>query len=194
VPELQESDGELRLVVEGAVQSVAVRDGETPRGYWQALIPSQTASTALILGIGGGTAAHLLRRKSPSTRITGVDNDPRVLDLARSAFGLDSTGVQLVLADARDFVAACGTRYDLVIVDLFRGEALDPIASSWAFQRGLHSIVMPGGTLVWNLHRDRRSAMARRRAGSGLLLLKRVFAGLNLVLHFHRRRYPRMGQ
>jgi spermidine synthase len=188
-PSLEETDGELRLLVGGAVQSVAVTGARTPRGYWPGLIPRQTVSSALILGMGGGTVAQLLRRKSAEMQITGVDSDPRVLSVARSAFGIDSVGARLVAADAGEFVQECLERYDLVIVDLFLGETLTPLASNRTFIRRVRLLVNPGGILVWNLHRDVRSAIARRRVGAGLPLRMRVFAGLNLVLHFRRRRY-----
>jgi len=186
-------DGELRLVVDGAVQSVAVHAGETPRGYWRALVPARPASRALILGLGGGTVAYLLRRQSSNLSITGVDDDAQVLALARNAFRIDDARVNVVQADAREYARRCGHRYDLVIVDLFRGEALAPFVAQRGFIRRVRSLVTPGGTLVWNLHRDRRSAALRRRAGLGLSLDRRVLAGLNLVLHFRRRRYRKAG-
>jgi spermidine synthase len=193
-PALETAGGEQRLIVDGAVQSVAVQGDKTPKGYWPALVPRRVASSALILGFGGGTVAHLLRRESAAMTMTGVDNDPRVLDLARSAFGADAAGIRLILADAEEFVRECSDRYGLVIVDLFCGETLATSATRRAFLRGVRSLVCPGGTLVWNLHRDTRGAIARRRVGSGLLLDMRIFAGLNLVLHFHRRRYRRVAR
>lgn len=193
-PVTETVDGELRLLVDGAVQSVGVRDGETPRGYWRALLAARAAHSALILGLGAGTVAHLLHRQSQDARITGIDDDPQVLALAHQHFGIDGLGLNLVCADAHDFVRTCRERYELVIVDLFRGEHLTPLATQRSFIRRLRTLVRPGGMLVWNLHRDRRSADARRRVGEGLLLERRILAGLNLVLHFRRRRYRRIAQ
>jgi spermidine synthase len=143
----------------------------------------------LILGLGGATVAHLLLRQCANAAITGVDDDSEVLTLARQHLGLERLGVTSVHADAGQYVSLCRERYDLVIVDLFRGEELAPVATQRRFIRRVRSLLLPGGTLVWNLHRDRRSSAMRRRAGSGLVPDRRVLAGLNLVLHFRRRAY-----
>ncbi len=176
----------LRLVVDGAVQSVQVGDG-TPPGYWPALVPERRPRSALILGLGGGTAVHLLRRRWGDVAITGVDDDVDVLRLARSQFGLDAVPLTIVEADARAYARGCRRQFDLVIVDLYRGETAADFLASRSFVREVRQLVTPGGTAVWNLHRDRRSARLRRLATRGTLPVRRVLAGLNLVLHVRRR-------
>jgi spermidine synthase len=183
----EQSGTERQLVVNGAVQSVLVGEGETPRGYWPALVPVRRPRRALILGLGGGTLVQLLRRRWPEIEIVGVDDDSDVLRLARSDFGLDGTSVRIEETDGAEFVATCRERFDLVVVDLYRGEVAAAFVQSRRFIRRIRSLTMPGGTVVWNLHRDRRSDLLRRRCGAGLLLERRIFAGLNLVLHLQRR-------
>jgi spermidine synthase len=186
-PAVETYDGELRLLVDGAVQSVAV-GATTPRGYWPALLPEQEPKSALILGLGGGTVAHLLRRRWRDVSITGVDDDAEVLRLARSRFGLDTLNVEIVEADARVYTRRCARFFDLVVVDVYRGEVAAEFLNSGAFIRSVRQLVNPGGTAVWNLHRDRRGALLRRRAGRGMVLDRGVITGLNLVLHFRRTR------
>jgi spermidine synthase len=193
-PSVERAGDELRLIVDGAVQSVAVGADETPRGYWRALLPVRRPASALILGLGGGTVVHLLRRQSRSIRITGVDDDPRVLVLARRHFGLEDGATAIVEADAREFVRRCQQHFDLVVVDLFRGEEIAGFVGQREFIRRIRSLVSAGGTLVWNLHRDRRGSSLRRRVGAGLRPDRRVLAGLNLVLHFRRRRRRLAGE
>jgi spermidine synthase len=178
---------ELRLVVDGAVQSVLVREGETPHGYWPALVPARRPRRVLILGLGGGTLVQLLRRRWPDLQIVGVEDDSEVLRLAQSQFGLDGPTLRIEQVDAAEFVAACREHFDLVVVDLYRGETAAPFVQSRKFIRRIRSLTAPGGTVVWNLHRDRRSDLLRRRCGAGLLLERRVLVGLNLVLHLQRR-------
>ena len=185
---MEVADGETRLVVDGAVQSVALRTGERPRGYWPAMLPRRRPSSALVLGLGGGTIVQLLWERFGPLPIVGIDDDRAVLELGRRRFGLDRPELMAIQADARQYVRACRRRFALVIVDVYRGERLPDWASGRDFVRRVRSLAEPGGTVVWNLHRDRRGASLRRRAVAGMLLERRVLAGLNLVLHLRRRR------
>lgn len=186
------AEGETRLVLDGAVQSVSVRPGERPRGYWGAMLPEQRPASVLVLGLGGGTFVHLLWDRFGRVPVVGVDDDGTVLELGRQHFGLDAPELTVVQADAGEYVRACRRRFALVIVDIYRGERLPEWASRRAFIRRVRGLAEPGGTVVWNLHRDRRGRDLRRRAGAGLLLERRVLAGLNLVLHFRRKRLLRI--
>jgi hypothetical protein len=179
---------ELRLVAGGSVQSVAVVPGVRPRGYWPAMLPRRRPAGALILGLGAGTIAHLLWQIAPDLPIVGVEQNQSVLDLGRERFGLDSPLLRAIHQDARAFVRDCRERFDLVIVDLFNGEELAPCVETGAFRRRVRSLVEPGGTLVWNLHRDRRSHTMRRRALQSVQLDRRILIGLNAVIHVRRRR------
>ena len=176
----------LRLIVDGAVQSIQVGEGPTP-GYWPGLVPEHRPRTALILGLGGGTVVHLLRRRWGDVAITGVDDDPSVIGLACAQFGLDAVPMTIVEADARTFVRACRSHFDLVVVDLSRGETAPEFLATRSFVRAVRQLLTPGGTAVWNLHRDRRSVRLRRLATRRLAPERRVLAGLNLVLHARRR-------
>jgi len=192
-PHIERVDGEVRLVAGGSVQSVAVVCGSLPRGYWRAMLPARQPASALILGLGGGTIAHLLWEANPELSIVGVDADGATLRLAREHFGLSSPRIRLIHADALDFTLNCRERFGLVVVDLFLGETLASVALRRSFQRRVRCLVQPGGTIVWNLHRDLRSRIAHRRVQVGLRLDRRVLAGLNLVLHLRRRQRRRLG-
>jgi spermidine synthase len=189
---VERTEGEFRLVVDGAVQSVGVGADETPHGYWPALLPLHRPGSTVVLGLGAGTVAQLLLRRWPDVSITGVDDDAEILLLAQQQFGLAATGVAAVHRDARQYARECSRRFDLVIVDLFRGEMIASFTSERSFIRHVRQLARPGGVVVWNLHRDRRGAALRRRVGAGLVAQRRILAGLNLVLHFRRRsRRPR---
>ena len=190
----EQVNGELRLVVCGSVQSVGLVPGVEPHGYWTAMVPDNRPEQALVLGIGGGTVAHLLWQRYPELAIIGIDDDQITLELARNQFGLETPLLRLQHADAADFVRGARAQFDLVIVDLFVGEAIAEVVNNRRLQRGVRSLAAPGGTVIWNLHRDRRGSVLRRRVGSGLLLRRRILVGLNLVLHLHRRRRRRREQ
>ena len=114
----------IALEVGGVVQSVSVpgpdeagadpipiRDAGEPRpgpggGYWGLLLPAQCPRRALLLGLGGGTVAHLLARRCPEAQITGIEREAEVLAVARAQFGLDDLPQLTVIeADAFTWVA-----------------------------------------------------------------------------------------
>src|SRR5690606_16904976 len=65
------------------------------------LLPPARRRRVLILGLGGGSAARLVRAIAPSAQVVGVELDPAVIDAARRHFELDALGVEVVLDDAR---------------------------------------------------------------------------------------------
>jgi spermidine synthase len=200
-PVLGRHDGRAALLLDGTVQSVAVpEDEEELRGYWPALVPDVRPKRVLVLGLGGGTVVRVLLRRFADgelSEIVGVDDDPRVLALARQAFGLDLLGLRVVLADAWSYArdgAARGERFDLVIVDLFRDGAIPGFVCSRRFLGPVATILAPRGLLTINLNRGPERVAQLR-------LLMRVFeperfiaTGMNLVVHARRKGLPARGK
>jgi hypothetical protein len=148
-----------RLFSDGVFHSAwNPRSGLTGRA-WDLFLPAAfTLSTSpariLVLGIGGGTALLQYRRFLDPEIIVGVDLDPVHIDVGRRFFGLDEAGVNLVQADARDWVAGWrGAPFDLVVDDLYghrtgAPERAVPMTAGWA--AALARLVAPAGALVAN--------------------------------------------
>jgi len=82
-------------------------------------IRKQRVKKALILGLGGGSAAKIIRKFWPDAKITGVDIDPVVIDLGKKYLDLAKYNVDVKIGDAYSFPPeGC----DLVIVDLYMGD------------------------------------------------------------------------
>src|SRR5690242_11838153 len=80
-------DGARTLEVGGVTQSILLPEqDEAPAGYWRLMLPPECPRRALILGLGGGTIAHLLARRCPEIELVGVDSDETVLALALQEF------------------------------------------------------------------------------------------------------------
>ncbi|MHB1132539.1 MAG: spermidine synthase [Chloroflexota bacterium] len=179
-----DSEGQLTLVVDGVVQSVAVRGPQIGRGYWPAMLPERKPTNALILGLGGGTVAHLLVQRFGQLPIVGVDDDPEVLALARQTFGLGAVeGLRVVVDDAFDFVAQCEEQFDYVCVDLFRAGEIPRQATSKTFLRQVRRLLPATGTAAFNLARDRRASERIHRLRQIFFLDRQIFTGLNVVAH-----------
>ncbi len=165
---LRVQDGRRELRVDGSFAS-SFTPGQVATGsVWDALAAALLALPAarrrrppwpdgrvrvLLLGLGGGSVARLLRALSPRAVLLGVERDPDVLRLARSAFDLDALDVSVVTGDAVAFLARTRRRFDVIIEDCFIGAeaqlrkppGIPEPAFSFATAR-----LLPGGVLASN--------------------------------------------
>jgi len=168
-------DGGRELRIGGTFASWYEPGSPVTGSVWDALavgllaLPRSRRRSVLLLGLGGGSAARLSRALAPAARIVGVEIDPQVVRLARRHFGLDAIGVEVVLADARDYLQRSGERFDAILEDVFEsidGEARKPAGfPEPAFDHALRAL-RPGGVLASNTLDEAPSvarALARRR-------------------------------
>ena len=181
-PWVSHDRGYPALLVGGVVQSVTVELAVATE-YWPAMLPDARPERALLLGAGGGTLAALLTRRFGRVRIVAVDNDARVVQLGREAFYLSLSDVDVVLADAFAFAAACTGLFDYIAVDLFHGGERPRAMLSRPFLADLRRLSAPRATVAVNLFRDKRLPRDIARLERGLTVLRRVDAGRNVVLH-----------
>jgi spermidine synthase len=173
--ELTWVNGELVVHTETADQSYgslhrvwrsAFRDAGIPP------VPGDPASVrrVLVLGFGAGSIATLLQ--SEPVHLTGVDNDPAMLAIAREHFGIvPSDRLELVVDDAEAFLQRQVPPFDLVCVDLFHGSDLSPGLEAPSSIGSLKRSVGPGGVLILNtIAYDLESTRRSERAGDQLRL------------------------
>src|SRR5438046_9357477 len=83
---------ERRLIVRGAILSAYPLDGDwsaIEREYWWQGVASvrfPPAPSVPLVGLGGGTQAHLVRRLTTPRLPTAIARDPDLLDAARRGF------------------------------------------------------------------------------------------------------------
>ena len=137
-------------------------------------IARRVPKSVLILGYGAGSAAQILRNELHLTpRITGVDQDPRMFDIARRYFPLKGLPPEdLALADAFDYVREARGPYDLIIVDLFQDlEFADGICDP-GFLRTLRRLApAPGRILLNTVAHDEKADRRSARLGEELRLV-----------------------
>lgn len=107
--------------VEGLTQS-----GGVVYGIWQSVfrkIKKQKLNikNCLILGLGGGSAAKLVRKYWPEAKITGVEIDSVMVELGIRYLGLGDSRIKTIIGNAFNYPLSA-VRYDLVIVDLYCGD------------------------------------------------------------------------
>lgn len=83
-----------------------------------------TVNNCLILGLGGGTVAGLIRKNWPGADLTGIEIDPVMIDLGKKYLDLGKLNMDIKISDATRYIkdGSLDTQYDLIIVDLYRGD------------------------------------------------------------------------
>jgi spermidine synthase len=76
----------------------------------------------LEIGFGGGRTAWYLHRFFPNVPVTSVELDPGVVELSHKYFGIkDEENFRVANRDGRLFLAESKDRYDIILIDAYRG-------------------------------------------------------------------------
>ncbi len=115
----------------------------------------------LMLGLGAGVALPHVFARFPESRVTVVEWDPAMVEVAERAGYVSTERLPDVLVgDAADIVPSLGETFDLILVDLFRGDRAAPILEQSAFVRALAARLRPHGFLLLNYFKSRRARRA----------------------------------
>ena len=91
-----------------------------------ALLCRQPPKNLLVLGVGGGTVLHQLHRVIGWQQAQGIEIDPHHLRLAQTHFDLQYPDLELICADAVNYINGQTTRFDCLIDDIFLDDPIDP--------------------------------------------------------------------
>ncbi len=132
------------------------------------LLPPRRRRRVLVLGLGGGSVARVIRALAPAARVVGVERSPEVLTAARRWLDLDQLGVEVVVADAQAYLEASQHRFDLVVEDVFVGRGRAVRKPDWLPEPGI-------------------ALAARRLARGGLLVSNTIDESAHVARALHRR-------
>lgn len=155
--EVGEVDGERLLVGDRAIQSlVRLSDGQPARSYpWlapAALLFKPDAHHVVLLGMGSGNFARVLRKARPEVAVDYVEIDPAVADVAGRFFGFALTPLdRLHVADARRFLVDTPTRWDVVYADTYVGSSVPFHLATREFFALVETRLADDGVLAVNL-------------------------------------------
>lgn len=118
---------DLRLDVGGLTQSGNVMVGIFDIGLSHLLPKGYRPESILVLGLGGGSVIRYLRRRYPSARLTAVEIDPVMIDIARKHFGVGKVkSLTIVNTDAVKFIKETKRKFSLILVDCYQGFKTPP--------------------------------------------------------------------
>ncbi len=115
-------------------------------------IPRQTnIDRVLLLGYGAGGTNRLIRKRFPEARITAIEWDPQMVELAnRLHLHRPDDLAELRVGDARDVIQTLHGTFDLILFDLYQGKHPSPLLEDPDFLQRLQSLLHPNGTFLVN--------------------------------------------
>lgn len=147
--------GKIEITADGLTQS-----GGLVQKIWDEVLRELVGSrdkslnNALILGFGAGTLSISLRRIWPKLKITGIEIDPVMIDLGKKYFGLKvERGLRIIVADVFSWMdkrRMKTPKYDLIVVDLYKGKEIPRKLYSLKVQRKIKTMLRKDGVLVTN--------------------------------------------
>ncbi|PYJ24961.1 MAG: hypothetical protein DME91_06435 [Verrucomicrobia bacterium] len=111
---------------------------------------SPEKSNALILGLGGGTVANIFQN-SLGFSVDAVELDQRIAEVAKQYFALNSK-VNVVVDDARHYLEESQKKYDVILFDVYRGEAPPPHVFTLESLTRTKSLLKEDGLIIVNFN------------------------------------------
>jgi spermidine synthase len=128
-------------------------------------IPRREIHSGLLLGLGGAGSVRPFHEEFPNASLTAIEHDPVMVEIAKE-IGLyrPAPFPSVVIGDARDIVPHMVTSFDLIMLDIFVGDALSPAVADSAFIDTLKRPLSDTGVLLVNFsnHREGMGSVAER--------------------------------
>lgn len=120
-----------------------------------ALMYAKNVHSILEIGFGGGRVAWYLHRFLPDVRVTSVELDTAVLELSRKYFGItDEPNFYLDSRDGRVFLAQSKDKYDIILIDAYRGPFVPFHLMTKEFYQIVRDHLGEGGVVMQNVDPD----------------------------------------
>ncbi len=104
-------------------------------------------SQSLLIGLGGGSVAKKLIEKGFDVDVCELDE--RIAEVARKYFYL-SPKVNIKVDDGRHFIRTCEKKYDIIVLDMFKGEDPPNHVFTEESLTSLKGMLNPGGIVFVN--------------------------------------------
>lgn len=107
----------------------------------------------LILGVAGGSVVKtLVNDFNFSNKITGVELDQHVINIANKYFNLNTfQNFECVIADAQNFVEETPNKYDLIIIDIFNDKVMPAFLFEKDFIHNTKNLLQKKGFILFNI-------------------------------------------
>ena len=143
-----------RIYTESVYNTLDDRDLPVPytRYMTESLIYAKNIHSILEIGFGGGRTSWYLHRFLPNVSVTSVELDPAVVALSRKYFGIrDEPNFQVVNRDGRIFLSESKDKYDIILIDAYRGPFVPFHLLTKEFYQLVKSHLAEGGVVAQNI-------------------------------------------
>lgn len=112
----------------------------------------QSMDHVLVLGVAAGSVIKtLVEEIEYKNRITGVEIDPEVIEIANKYFKLNEIqNLNIVIDDAFEFVLKTKDRYDLIIIDVFQDTNMPNFLFEDFFCKRIAYLLNKKGYIIFN--------------------------------------------
>ena len=133
--------------------------------------------SVLILGVAGGSVIKtLVDEVKYKGKITGVEIDENVIKIANQYFKLNEiTTLEIIIADAFEFVLKTKETYDLIIIDIFQDTVMPNFLFEDFFTNRINTLLNLNGfilfnTMVINTKQEERNLLYKSKFGGNYSL------------------------
>lgn len=115
-------------------------------------IHMKEVNSILLLGMGGGSVIETLRNHFNYTKpVTAIELDETMITIAAKEFGIkNSDALQIIHANAFEFLEQTHHKYDLVIIDLFIDTEVPEAVYSSTFFNSVNKCLNTKGQFIFN--------------------------------------------
>ena len=110
----------------------------------------------LILGLGAGSVLKAIQKYWPKSKVTAVDYDPTMIELAKQIYGANQ--VNCIISDALVFLKNEDRKFDLIVIDIFLGNSPSPLLSDEEFIKSTEKSLNNNGMVIANI----KTALSQR--------------------------------
>ena len=112
-----------------------------------------SATNVLVVGLGGAAVPKRLNRDFRDVRVTALEIDPEVVEVARRWFALPADGPRLrvEVGDGRQYLERSDERWDVIMVDAFYADGIPFHLTTLEFAERLRTRLSPGGVVAVNV-------------------------------------------
>ena len=141
------------IQVEGLTQS-----GGVVESIWKSTLKKinhkpLTINHCLILGLGGGTAAKVIKKLWPKAEITGVEIDSAMIELGIRYLELGKANVETIIGDALEVsekLKVKSEKFDLILIDMYLGDKFPEKFEDITFLKLILKLLTSNGLVVFN--------------------------------------------
>jgi len=108
--------------------------------------------SVLVLGVAGGSVIKTLVDEIKfKGKITGVEIDPIIIEIANRFFHLETiNNLEIVIDDAFEFVLKTKSHYDLIVIDIFQDTTMPNFLFEDFFINRINSLLNVNGFILFN--------------------------------------------